>query len=98
MTLSWVIPSESYDHSNPHLVEITPSNLLTHIAEQINGYVCFEKDETHKLWCELLFLCRADALSQADKVCHEGKVIDSKRRKLKRIAAIENAMAAISAS
>lgn len=96
--ISWVIPSESYDHSNPHLVEITPSNLQTHIAKQMNGYVCFEKAETHKLWCELLFLCRADALSQADKVCREGKIIDSKKRKLKRIAAIEDAMAAIPAS
>lgn len=96
--ISWVIPSESYDHSNPHLVEITPSNLQTHIAGQMNGYVCFEKVETHKLWCELLFLCRADALAQADKVCREGKIIDTKKRKLKRIAAIEDAMAAIPAS
>lgn len=96
--ISWVIPSEPYDHSNPHLVEITSSNLQAHIAKQMNGYVCFEKNQTHKLWRELLFLCRADALSQANKVCREGKVIDSKKRKLKRIAAIEDAMVAIPVS
>lgn len=96
--ISWVIPSELYDHSNSHLVEITPLNVQAHIIEQMNRYVCFEKVETRELWRDLLFLCRADALSQADKVCREGKAIDSKKRKLKRIAAIEDAMVAIPAS
>ncbi len=90
--ISWVLPSESYNQNNPYLIEITPSNLQSHIVETLKGYTCFKKNEKREIWCMLLVLCRADALSQSEKVCSDGAVIDSKRNKLKRIDAIKKTL------
>ena len=92
--ISWVLPTESYDRSNPYLVEISIANLQFHISETMKG-LDFAPSEICELWRELLCLCRADALSQADIVWRDGKLIDSKNRKLERIAAIEDALKAI---
>jgi len=92
--ISWVLPTESYDRNNPYLVEISVSNLQFHISETMME-LNFGQNENLGLWHELLCLCRADTLSQADKVWRDGKVIDSKTKKLKRITAIENALMAI---
>lgn len=92
--ISWVLPSEPYDRNNPYLVEITMLNLQSHVFETMKE-LCFTKNEIRELWRELLRLCHADALSQADKVWRDGKVIDSKTKKLKRITAIEDALATI---
>lgn len=82
--ISWVLPTELYDRNNPHLIEISSSTLQTHIVETMKEYACFAKNEIRELWQDLLLLCRADALSQAEKVWRDGKVIDSKTRKLKK--------------
>ncbi len=90
--ISWVHPSEPYNHNNPHMIEITLSNLQSHIVGAANGYICFEKNETCEIWRMLFLLCRADALSQSEKVWSDGAVIASKRDKLKRIDAIKETL------
>jgi len=64
--ISWVLPSERYDRSNPYLIEISPLNLKSHIIEAMKEYSCFETNELHQVWRELLLLCRADALAQSE--------------------------------
>lgn len=32
--ISWALPTESYDHENPYLVEITTENVATHIEKK----------------------------------------------------------------
>lgn len=90
--ISWVLPSESYDRNNPYLIEISLSNLKSHIVETMKEYTCFNKNEIHQMWGELLLLCRADALAQADTVYRDGIIIDSKTNKINRIDAIIKAL------
>jgi len=85
---SWVLPSERYDRSNPYLIEISPSNFKSHIVETMKEYSCFETNELHQVWRELLLLCRADALAQSEIVYRDGIVIASKTDKLNKIDAI----------
>lgn len=96
--ISWVLPSESYDRSNPYLIEISPPNLKSHIVKTMNDYACFETNEIHQLWGNLLLLCRADTLAQTDKVYRGRIVIDSKVHKLKKIESIEQALASLTFS
>lgn len=91
--ISWVLPSEPYDRSNPYLIEISPPNLLTHIVETMKDYTFFETNEIHQTWGELLLLCRVDTLAQRDKVYRGRIVIDSKVHKLRKIESIEQVLA-----
>lgn len=93
--ISWVLPSQPHDRSNPYRLEISPANLQSHIVKTMKGDSCFEKHEIRELWHELLLLCRADSLSQADNVFRGGVVIDSKANKLKKIDALQTALAAV---
>ena len=94
--ISWVLPSEPYDRSNPYLIEISPTNVKTHILETMKKYGCFEKNEIHRVWRELLLLCRADVLAQAEKAYQGGRMIDSKAHKLNKINSIEKALLVLS--
>lgn len=90
--ISWVLPSETYDRTNPYLLEISPSNLKAHITGATKEYACFETNDIHQIWSNLLCLCRADAMAQAEQV-YRGKIsIDSRSHKLKRIEAIEKVL------
>lgn len=93
--ISWVLPSELYDRSNPYLVEISPSNLKPHIVETMKEYMCFGENEIHQIWGELLLLCRADALAQAETVYRDGIVIDTKTNKINKIDAIINVLVSL---
>lgn len=94
--ISWMLPFESYDRSNPYLIEISPTNLKTHILETIKKYGCFEKNEIHRVWSELLLLCRADVLAQSEKVYQDGRMIDSMVHKLNKIKSIEKILLSLS--
>lgn len=96
--ISWVFPSEPYDRSNPYLIEISPSNLKTHIVETMKDYTFFETNEIHQVWGNLLLLCRADTLAQTDKVYRGRIVIDSKVHKLRKIESIEQVLALLTFS
>ena len=96
--ISWVLPSEPYDRSNQYLIEILPSNLKSHIVETMKEYTCFKANEIHQIWDELLLLCRADALAQAETVHRDGIIIDSKINKINRIDAIIKALMSLALS
>ncbi len=84
--ISWVLPTESYDHENPYLVEITTENVATHIEKNnISDLI----DSPYILWANLLDLCSADASAQADTVYKDGVIIDTKQHKLKKVDEIK---------
>ncbi len=87
--ISWVLPTDVYDHSNPYLVEISRKNLLVHIDDTEKKSEYLMKESTQILWLKLLVLCSADALAQSEIVYKDGIVIDSKVHKLNKIKVIE---------
>lgn len=83
--ISWVLPEDDYDHENPYLVEINDQNLRNHIDKVVSQKELPKREYTRKLWSNLLLLCRADASSQAERVLMNGRQVDSKERKLKKL-------------
>ena len=84
--INWVLPEETYDRHNPHLTPITKRNLSAHI----NSYkgIVEQIDKSIDVWRELIKLCEADADSQAWYVYRDGKCIDSKAHKLRKLERI----------
>lgn len=88
--ISWVLPTELYDRKNPHLVEITPYNVISHIVKadvdsHILGY-----SGVHDIWAELVALCKADSGAQSEIVYKGEIIVDSREHKLKKLIAIED--------
>ena len=84
--MSWMLPTEPYDHKNTFMVPITREKLERHIRKTAKKT---ELDLRRHHWENLLELCRADVLTQADIVwMPEGKVKSTKGRKLRRVEAI----------
>lgn len=90
--ISWVLPSDRYDHNNPFLIEITEKNVKAHIEEvgRINNPSV--DVNSIELWTNILLLCSADISAQADIVYKDGIVIDSKEHKQSKINAINAAI------
>lgn len=86
--INWVLPEENYDHSNPHLTPITKRNLSAHI--QCYDGIIEEIGKSIDVWRELIRLCEADADSQAWYVYRDGKCIDSKAHKLRKLERIHS--------
>ena len=86
--ISWVLPTESYDHGNPYLVEITQQNVANHIYEVFDNNELPNSINTYELWANLLKLCHADVDAQADYVYMNSNIIDSKEHKSKKLEAI----------
>lgn len=87
--ISWVLPSEKYDHSNPYLIEISQENLLSHIDSVMKDSEFPKKESAQVMWQNLLVLCSADASAQSELVYKDGAVTDSKAHKLNKIKAVE---------
>lgn len=84
--MSWMLPTDSYDHKNPYMIPITTENLKRHM-QKTAGKTELALRRHH--WENLLELCRADALAQADIVwMPKGKVKSTKGQKLRRVEAI----------
>lgn len=83
--ISWVLSEDDYDRENQYLVEINAGSLSKHIESIREKNELPDKLYTLGLWEEQLMLCRADILSQAEIVYMNGKLVDSKNRKLKTI-------------
>lgn len=84
--INWVLPTDKYNRNNPYLKTITRANVITHSNDSRNnpeGYAISIRE-----WRELVMLCEADADSQAWYVFNNGKLIDSKARKLSRLEKI----------
>lgn len=87
--ISWVLPTELYDHKNPYLVEITPYNVSSHIMNaDIDGHIPLDSDVCG-LWIELIALCKADSNAQSEIVYRGDIIVDSREHKLKKLMAIE---------
>lgn len=87
--ISYVLPSEKYDKSNPFLKEITEKNISEHIHK---NSISSNEYSTEDIWSDLLLLCSADINAQADVVYMNGKITDSKEHKLSKINAVRNAL------
>ena len=93
--ISWVIPTESYDHDNPYLVEITTENLRVHLKKN-NTAASGVLERPFILWMNLLELCYADASAQAETVYKDGVIVDTKLHKIKKVDALRTALKDIS--
>ena len=92
ITISWVLPAESYDRENPYLIEITVDNVATHIGKVAAGNESLPNIKTYELWSDLLLLCQADASAQTEFVYRDGVLVDSREHKLKKVDAIRIAL------
>lgn len=86
--ISWVLPSEPYDRSNPYLVEITLENFSRHAEQVMDAEGVFRRHSAGLVWGELLDLCAADIAAQAEYVYRNGAVVDSRRHKLAKVEAL----------
>ena len=87
--ISYVLPEEDYDKTNNFLKEINVYNVCNEI-DAINKTISYEHWFNVLIWKKLMLLCRADIEAQSEFVIQNGKVIDSKEHKLKKIVAIES--------
>lgn len=89
MFISFKLNEEMTSRANSYIKEITPITVKKTIDkvilefEKVGGYV-----PSHHDFKVLLQLCRADALAQSVIVVENGKVIDTKENKLKRLLKI----------
>lgn len=86
--ISWVLPEEKCDAKNSNMVEITESNVERYVSkteDKLKEQGIFLNRQMLK---NLVRLCRADISAQAEQVIREGKIIDSKEHKLKKIEVI----------
>ena len=89
MFISFKLSDEIQTSNNPYIKKITVSNVKKEVKKVINDrenkglFVPSYHDFT-----VLLRLCCADASAQSEKVIENGKEIDSKERKLKRLKEI----------
>ncbi|MCD7749182.1 MAG: HD domain-containing protein [Oscillospiraceae bacterium] len=90
--ISWVLPSEPYDHRNPYLIEITAQNVAAHIEKTAAETESLPGIKSFALWSELLLLVQADASAQAEYVYRNGAVIDSREHKVRKAKAIQAAL------
>lgn len=81
--ISWVLPSELYDRKNPHMVEITPYNVISHIMKaDIDSNILLDSG-VRDLWGGLIALCKADSNAQSE-IVYRGEIkVDSREHKLK---------------
>lgn len=93
--ISWVLPEEEYNHENKYLVPITKENMQKHIEKVLKKIDVDDFQPNKQCWENLLELCYADASAQAELVIQNGMVVDSKQHKLRKVAALCDALEAL---
>lgn len=83
--ISWKKPTESYNRNNSYLIPITKENANSYVRKTIESGELPLEVYSKDLWRELLLLCRADALAQAEYVFVDGVFLDSREQKIERI-------------
>lgn len=94
--ISWVLPTETYNHDNPYLIEITTDNVKSHIEKAESKENALYNKKIQKKWYDLLQLCKADATAQSDLVYQYGTVIDSREHKLEKLQRIQGILQSFS--
>ena len=93
--ISWVLPTEQYDHQNPHIKEITLENVKAHTQKTMAGNALFEREDAKSVWLCLTELCRADASAQAEFVYRNGALIDSMAHKTQKTDRVKEMILAL---
>lgn len=86
--ISWVFPEE-FNHENKYVVLITKENIQRHINKVLKKNADNFQPKKQN-WKNLLELCYADVLAQADFVIQNGVIIDTKKHKISKIMALQN--------
>ena len=90
MFISWVLPDESYNKKNPYLVPITENNLKKRMEKtESKNTRLFSIKQQQTLWDNLLKLCEADVSAQAEIVMQNGRKVNGRVEKVKKIQAIQ---------
>lgn len=93
--ISWVLPEEEYNRENKYLVPITKENMQNHTEKVLNKSNVDDFQPDKQSWENLLELCYADASAQAELVIQNGMIVDSKQHKLRKVAALCDALEAL---
>jgi len=83
--ISWVLPSEQYNRRNPYLVEITPDHVRALIQKEMRQDDFPADTDPRTVWMQLLALCRADAMAQAESGMLGGRPIETRRHKVMKV-------------
>lgn len=86
--ISYVLPSEPYDRSNPYLVEINTENINRHLNNVRKESIPLDLMSERELWFNLLDLCCADVKAQVELVYTKGIQVDSREHKLLKLSEI----------
>ena len=93
--ISYVLPDEDYNRSNPYLIEITPENVQKHKNSVESTFCSGCPWRWQEVWFNLIILCYADADAQNENVYSGDRLVDSKEHKTSKIAAIESIFASV---
>lgn len=87
--ISWVLPTDEYDHQNPFLIEIGIEIVREYIS-QVLDVLPINKEQLYRIITDLLALCIADASAQAEIVIIANKIVDTKEHKICKIKLIRS--------
>lgn len=89
--ISFKPKNEIFNYGNPYIKEINEYNVKEKIKEIQDKY-CKEGKyiPNYNDFYALMYLCKADALSQSDTVVQQGRIIDSRNKKTERLTSIQN--------
>lgn len=82
--ISWVLPTDQYDHNNQFLIEITHCHLEKQIGKVMKENIVLQYGSAYNIWMELFTLCDADVSAQSELVYKNGVLVDSKNHKLQK--------------
>ncbi len=88
--ISWVLPEEKSAPENKYQVEISKNNIEKHIRKVNKKMEGSGMDITRDYWKQLIQLCLADASAQADVVIQNGRIIDTKEHKIKKLSELRD--------
>ncbi len=86
--ISYVLPDEEYDLSNPFLIPITKDSIYAHIQSVEEKIASESRWYSRSMWSALALLCMADIEAQAALVYQRGTLVDSMQHKLSKMEAI----------
>lgn len=87
--ISWVLPTDGYDHQKPFLIEIGIEIVREYIS-QVLDVLPINKEQLYRIITDLLALCIADASAQAEIVIIASKIVDTKEHKICKIKLIRS--------
>ena len=82
-------PEEVLGAGNPHLKIISRNNIRDHLKKYETEIREWNPPSVRTVWENLFLLCRSDIKAQAETVYQNGKIVNSRNKKLKKLDFIQ---------